>query len=367
MNSTISEPQTQGLYRTTIAGPGRSLADAFAQLEQSPRIERVLRHAKRDLLSARVTLTREEGDGYWELARIRNDFYIILGNFAYKDRRLELVPGDGLVQLNFKVSGDLTYAIRHSGLLRFSRPALHLWRQPKGIDMREWTAACAHERIVTISVRPEFLLEHCLASSPDIPSRLRAFVSEPRDQVDFCQLPLTAQMLDITTKLLDNPYTGALYLMYQEALMLELLCVAIGNIRSGPDSPAEEYSKRELRSLSSARQLLMTQFSPAPTLGHIARVVGLPEKALTRGFKAVYGETVFACSFRCRMQYALTLLRDQHWSVDQASEAVGYAHPTSFATAFRRHFALRPIDMKRLKRLRQAGNDLSPEQSRKSY
>jgi AraC-like DNA-binding protein len=101
-----------------------------------------------------------------------------------------------------------------------------------------------------------------------------------------------------------------------------------------------------LRSLSAARQLLMRQFAPAPTLRKVARSVGLAEKALTRGFKAVYGETVFNFSLRCRMQYALTLLQDRKWSVDRASEAVGYSHPTSFATAFRRHFGLRPIDMK---------------------
>jgi AraC-like DNA-binding protein len=47
------------------------------------------------------------------------------------------------------------------------------------------------------------------------------------------------------------------------------------------------------------------------------------------------------------MQYALTLLRDRHWSVDRVSEATGYAHPTSFATAFRRHFGMRPIEVRR--------------------
>jgi transcriptional regulator GlxA family with amidase domain len=35
--------------------------------------------------------------------------------------------------------------------------------------------------------------------------------------------------------------------------------------------------------------------------------------------------------------------------VDRVAEATGYSHPTSFATAFRRHFGLRPIDLKRLK------------------
>jgi len=340
---------TQGLYRAVLAGPGRSLTDAFANLEQSPQVSRVLRHPVRDLLSARVTLAPEEGSGYWELVRVRNDLYVILSNFAYKNPRFEFVPGDGLVQFNFKLSGDLNYGVSRPGPLRFNRPSLHIWRQPQGIDMREWTAPSAHERNVAITVRPGFLLEHLLPSSGDVPPRLQAFVAAPGGKIDYCQLPITPQMMDITTKLIDNPYRGALYLTYVEALTLELLCAAVGNFWSLPERPTEEYSERELRALGAARQLLMEQFAPAPTLRKIARSVGLGEKALTRGFKTVYGETLFDFSLRCRMQYALTLLRDRHWSVDRVSEAAGYSHPTSFTTAFRRHFGMRPIDFKRLK------------------
>ncbi len=306
----------------------------------------MLRHPNRDVLSARVTLSPEEGQGYWELTRIRDDLFIILGNFTYKNPRYEFVPGDGLVQFNFRISGDMTYAISRPGPLRFNRPALHVWRQPQGVDMREWTAPSAHERTVTIVVRPGFLSGHCLTSSVEVPLRLRAFVSEPRSKVDFCQVPLTSQMLDVATRLLDNPYSGTLYLMYQEALTLELLCIAIGNFASLPEQPAEEYSERELRCLSAARKLLMERSAPPPTLRLIARSVGMAQKALTRGFKAIYGETLFDFSLRCRMQYAMTLLRDRNWSVDRVSEAAGYSHPTSFATAFRRHFGMRPIDMR---------------------
>lgn len=346
----VADADSQGLWRTILAGPGRSLADAFANLERAPQVERVSRHTNRDLLSARVTLSPAEGEGYWELTRIRNDLYVILLNFAYKDPRFEIVPGDGLVQFNFKVSGDMTYEISRSGRLRFNRPSLHVWRQPPGVEMREWTAPSARERTVAISVRPEFLMEHFLDAPTEVPPRLRTFVSQSRGDVDYCQVPLTAPMIDVTEKLLDNPYTGALALTYVETLTLELLCLALGNFCSLPDRPSEQYSQRELRCLSGARELLLKEFAPAPSLQKIARSVGLSEKALTRGFKAVYGETVADFSLRCRMQHALLLLRDQHWSVDRVSEAVGYSQPTSFATAFRRHFGMRPMDVKRSKR-----------------
>lgn len=342
-------PEGAGLWRTLLAGAGRSLADAFDNLEHASRVEQITRHAARDLLSARVTLSAMEGQGYWELTRIRKDLYVILLNFAYKDPRFEIVPGDDLVQFNFKVSGDMTYAISQTSRLRFNRPSLHVWRQPRGVDMREWTAPSAHEQTVAISVRPEFLMQHFFAAGASVPPRFGAFVSRSRRSVDCFQVPLTAAMIDVTAKLLDNPYDGALALIYTEALTLELLCLAIGNFCSLPERPSEQYSQRELRCLLAARELLLKEFSPPPSLRKIARSVGLSEKALTHGFKSVYGETVFDFSLRCRMRHALMLLQDQHWSVDRVSEAVGYSQPTTFATAFRRHFGMRPLDAKRRK------------------
>ncbi len=318
-------------------------------LEHSPQVDRVLRHSERDLVSARVTLRPEEGQGYWELTRIRNDLYVILSDFSYTRARFERVPGDGLVQFNFKLSGDLTYALSDPGPLRFTRPALHMWRQPTGIDMQEWTAPSSHERMVTFSARPQFLQQFLHAAGHgETSSRLRAFISEPSGRVDFCQLALTPPMVGILTQVLNNPYQGMLYLIYQEALIHQLLCVAVAEL-AAPTQPAAPYSQRELGSLEAARKLLAEQLTPVPTLRKVARSVGLSERALTRAFKAVYGETVFDFSLRCRMQHAMSLLRDRRWSVDRVSEAVGYAHPTSFATAFRRQFGLRPIDVKPLK------------------
>jgi AraC-like DNA-binding protein len=338
-------PRPEGLYRTTIAGPGRSLEDAFDRLEAAADFPRVLRNAQQDMLSARVALRPEEGEGYWELTRVRNDLYIILSNFKYHEARHEIVPGDGLVQFNFKVSGDLTYEVSLPGPLRFNRPGLHLWRQPRGIDMREWTAPRSHQRTVTVCVRPQFLVDRFLMGRGQAPPQLQAFLVEPGATIDFFELPMTSPMLEAIARLLGNPYSDSLYLAYQQALVQELLCAAVAHCLS-PAAAHPTDAEEQLQAVTRARRLLNDQLSSPPTIADVARAVGLPQKRLTEVFRSVYGETLFDFSVRCRMEQALILLRDQHRSVDDVSHAVGYAHPTSFATAFRRHFGVRPIDIK---------------------
>jgi AraC-like DNA-binding protein len=298
-------------------------------------------------MGARVSLPPEEGDGYFELTQIRDDIYVVVQNFAYKDLRIEFVPGDGLIQFNFKVSGDMTLDMSRPQPLRFNRPSLLIWQQPQGVDMEEWTAPSAHERNVAISVTPKFLNELMRTSVATVPDELESFVASDLSQINYCQVPLTAQMCDAVTKILENPYSGTMALVYTEAIALELLCSAIGEFSLASSRPNQDYTDQELRCLQSARNVLMRQFSPPPSIRSLARSVGLSETKLRRAFRAVFGETVFQFSLRCRMEHALTLLRDRRFGVARASMEVGYSHSTSFATAFRKQFGMTPIEARR--------------------
>jgi hypothetical protein len=135
----------QGLFRTALAGRGHTLSEAFEQLELGHHVERVFRHTKRNLFGARVHLASDEGEGYWDFTRIRDQIYVVIGNFVYKDPRVELLPGDGLVQFYFKLSGDLTMAITRAEALHLDQPSLLIYHQPAGTEISEWIAPSAYE------------------------------------------------------------------------------------------------------------------------------------------------------------------------------------------------------------------------------
>jgi AraC-like DNA-binding protein len=335
---------TCGLIRGRV-GPGATLADAFAVLEQDSSNVPVMRHAVRNLRGARIDLDPADGSGYYDLTRIGPDVFVIIGNFAYKNPRFELVPGDGRIQFYFKLSGDLTLGVSRTEPLRLNRPSLLVYKQPTGIDLQEWTAPSALERCVAITFSPEYLTENFLTSRNGALPEL-ALAGNHAEPFKYMRRPLTASMFELASKLVDNLYDGSLRLMYTEAVTLELLCAAVHGFSSLASAPNEEYSDRDLRCLHAARELLIRQISPAPTIRQISRAAGMNETALKHGFKAVFGETLFEFSVRCRMQRALTLLRQRRMPVARIAESVGYSHQTSFAAAFRRHFGLRPRDVR---------------------
>jgi AraC-like DNA-binding protein len=334
---------TAGLFRAILGGRGATMSDAFDTLERTAGL---CRHPVRDLLGTRIDLRPEEGEGYYDLTRIGRDVYVVVLNFTYKDPRIELIPGDGLIQFYFKLSGDLTLGVSRTEPLRLNRPSLLVYNHPNGVDIDEWMAPSARERSVALTLRASYLVDHFLDPNALTSPRLRALATGKPAQFEYVQLPLTAQMFELATKVVDNPYSGPLRLIHTEAITLQLLCAAVHGFSELSHKPNEEYSERDLRCLHTARTLLMKQLSPAPTIRKVARAVGMNETSLKHGFKAVFGETIFDFSVRCRMQHALTLLREEPIPVARIAESVGYAHQTSFATAFRRHFGVRPRDVR---------------------
>lgn len=339
----------KGLFRSLIAGEGRTLTEAFAYLADRTPFAQVYRHPRRPLLAARIDLAPDEGRGYWNFAQIDNEVYVVSGRLAYHDQRVEFVAGDGLLQFYFTLSGDLTMAVSRTQQFRINRPSLFVYCQPKGLVIKEWTPPGAHERFVAVVLRPQYLIDHYLGSASEAPPGLDKFLNGAGGAFQHFQLPLNAQLFEIAARVIDHPLRGSVGLAYTEAVVAELLCCALDSLRTVAPQDSHDYTDRDLRCLHAARRFLTSQLTPAPSIRQVARAAGINETTLKRGFKAVFGETMFEFSVRCRMQQALALLRDHEMQVARVAGAVGYRHQTSFATAFRRHFGLSPKDVRRAK------------------
>jgi AraC-type DNA-binding domain-containing proteins len=94
--------------------------------------------------------------------------------------------------------------------------------------------------------------------------------------------------------------------------------------------------------LREASALLVARLDEAPSLEALAKQVGLSETTLKRGFRQVFGSTVYEYLRIARMEKARTLLQSGEATVIEAASLVGYSNPSNFAAAFRRQFGLNP-------------------------
>jgi AraC family transcriptional regulator len=112
-----------------------------------------------------------------------------------------------------------------------------------------------------------------------------------------------------------------------------------------PDAGQVAVSARERKQLAVAKELLLSDLSSPPTIAELARKVGLNQCTLKRGFKAVFGSSLYAYFQAERMRHAKHLLPDN--SVTETAVILGYSNVSHFSSAFRRHFGVLPSAARR--------------------
>ncbi|TQV69642.1 helix-turn-helix transcriptional regulator [Exilibacterium tricleocarpae] len=103
--------------------------------------------------------------------------------------------------------------------------------------------------------------------------------------------------------------------------------------------------------IQQARRILLDNYFAPPTLEQLARQVGINRNKLCRGFRQLFGLTVFEYCHRHRMQLARTLLRENNVSIAHVAEATGYEHPGNFTAAYKRHYGELPKVARQHRRL----------------
>ncbi len=94
-----------------------------------------------------------------------------------------------------------------------------------------------------------------------------------------------------------------------------------------------------------AREVLLLRLGDPITIKELSRKVGTNECYLKKGFKEMFGTTVFDFYQGQRMEHAKYLLYEKGLSVTEVSAILGYSSISHFSTAFKKHTGLKPCEL----------------------
>ncbi|NJO72554.1 MAG: helix-turn-helix transcriptional regulator [Leptolyngbyaceae cyanobacterium RM1_406_9] len=154
---------------------------------------------------------------------------------------------------------------------------------------------------------------------------------------------VTPAIRAIAQRIWDAPYRGELKRLYLQAKVMELLVIYLDLIADKPKQTRVPGLKPEMIArLHQAKEILTRQLAHPPSLSALARQVGMSDRTLQRGFREVFGTTVFGYLHTLRMEQAEQLLRNRQMRVSEVAHAVGYSHLGHFTEAFKRRFGITP-------------------------
>lgn len=94
-----------------------------------------------------------------------------------------------------------------------------------------------------------------------------------------------------------------------------------------------------------ARQILLDQIGEPITIKTLSRKVGMNECYLKKGFRELFGTTIFEFYQSQRMEHAKYLLYEKGLTVTEVSVLLGYSSISHFSTAFKKHTGLKPCEL----------------------
>ena len=94
-----------------------------------------------------------------------------------------------------------------------------------------------------------------------------------------------------------------------------------------------------------AREILIKQIGEPITIKDLSRKVAMNECYLKKGFKELFGSTIFDFYQSQRMEHAKYLLYEKGLTVTDVSSILGYSSISHFSTAFKRHTGLKPCEL----------------------
>jgi len=217
----------------------------------------------------------------------------------------------------------------------------YLYHLPNQTEVEEWpTDELIH--VVYVSVDPNYFSTFDTGKTVLSPS-LQQLIDGNRTQRFHQPLgKMTPSIKHLLQQILHCPYTGLMQQIYLESKALELFAAQFSLWSDVPPTSAIALCAQEIEQLHQAREILIQQAVDPPSLMTLARQVGLNDRKLNRGFRHLFGTTVFSYLQNHRLQQAQELLRSSGLTIASVAARVGYRSPEAFSTAFRRKFAVSP-------------------------
>jgi len=200
---------------------------------------------------------------------------------------------------------------------------------------------CGHFRMLSIHVPQAAVFNVTGLAWDDLQDALCVLPQHPL----LAAMPASASLRRSASALLlrlDGPpavHNAASHALHVRALALQTLaCFLQTHVELGQATLPVPADRTRLRA---ARTLLENHYSEPWTVAALARTVGLHEKRLQSGFRALYGMTVHAALLRIRLDAAMVLLQ-RGCSVTETAVACGFASLSHFGRVFRGHTGMSP-------------------------
>jgi AraC-like DNA-binding protein len=280
------------------------------------------------------------GRGFFRNVELASGIQVFFAQWEYDQDLIIKVPAhDHPIQIAIYPSGSVYFDAVHPTL-----GGRRSYLSGSGISpaVTEMLRGGERSTLVNIEIEPELFHAVFLTEQQRDSEALKPLFKGEDWKVSFYPI-VTPAIQSIAQQMWQVPYQGVLKQIYLQAKVMELLVVYLDWLAADSQRTQTAGLKPDtIARLHHAREILTMQLENPPTLPQLAQQVGLSDRSLQRGFKALFHTTVVSYLIQQRLEQAAQILRQGHCTVAEVANRVGYGNVGHFSVAFKRRFGITP-------------------------
>ncbi len=136
-------------------------------------------------------------------------------------------------------------------------------------------------------------------------------------------------------------------ILFFESKVMEILSKIVSYEILGTNKINQlQLDEFEINQIKKIPEVLMKNLYELPTVNILSKQLAINKNKLAKGFKAIYGDTIFRYHRKICLERAAILLLDTDKSINEIALDVGYSNPSNFCYAFKKEFGVTPLQYK---------------------
>lgn len=217
---------------------------------------------------------------------------------------------------------------------------------PKSKTSWEWQAN-NELQLFEVSLKLDFFKKYISKKDPYISLFINAIEKKNPSCLLNENLKATSEMLVIIKQITDCEREGIYKKMFVEAKIIQLLLLQLEQLCCNNCPIKCQLKNSDTLKMYQIRNIILSNLTKPFSLKELANQVGTNECTLKKGFKTIFGTTVFGFLNDVKMEKAQNLLTEQELTITQVAELVGYKNATHFTSAFKKKYGVLPSVLKK--------------------
>ncbi len=166
---------------------------------------------------------------------------------------------------------------------------------------------------------------------------------ENRDKKYYREYAIAPNLITVLNQVINHTPNAIVARLYYRSKALELLSLYF----NGPkdidlDQCPFLADEKNVIKIKQAKEIMISRLAAPPTLQELANEIQLPLNSLKKGFKQVYGNTVYGFLLDYKMERSRQLLQEGIFNVNEVGLKMGYSAASHFIAAFKKKYGTTP-------------------------